>query len=128
MGTPISSTTAKEVQELMSHVTDDGASGARFKVDGVDLLMKTGTGQIYNTDLGKYDSDYHTSSIMAAAPANDPKIMVYYGLVSPNITSYSAEPFKRLCGIRCRHVVFQQHQQMIHKSRMRLGKVMKCLV
>ncbi len=66
MGTPISSTTAKEVQELMSHVTDDGASGARFKVDGVDLLMKTGTGQIYNTDLGKYDSDYHTSSIMAA--------------------------------------------------------------
>ena len=81
VGTPISSTTAKEVQELMSHVTDDGASGARFKVDGVDLLMKTGTGQIYNTDLGKYDSDYHTSSIMAAAPANDPKIMVYYGLV-----------------------------------------------
>ena len=50
VGTPISSTTAKEVQELMSHVTDDGASGARFKVDGVDLLMKTGTGQIYNTD------------------------------------------------------------------------------
>ena len=106
VGTPISSTTAKEVQELMSHVTDDGASGARFKVGGVDLLMKTGTGQIYNTDLGKYDSDYHTSSIMAAAPANDPKIMVYYGLVSPNITSYSAEPFKKIvrdtlqtCGI-----------------------------
>lgn len=96
VGTPISSQTAKEVQELMSHVTDDGASGSRFKMDGVDLLMKTGTGQIYNQDLGKYDPDYHTSSVMAAAPANDPKVMVYYGLVSTNITSYSADPFKKI--------------------------------
>lgn len=96
VGTPISTQTAKEVQELMSHVTDDGASGSRFKIDGVDLLMKTGTGQIYNQDLGEYDPDYHTSSVMAAAPANDPKVMVYYGLVSTNITSYSAEPFKKI--------------------------------
>lgn len=96
VGTPISSQTAKEVQELMSHVTDNGASGSRFKIDGVDLLMKTGTGQIYNQDLGEYDPDYHTSSVMAAAPANDPKVMVYYGLVSTNITSYSADPFKKI--------------------------------
>lgn len=96
VGTPISSQTAKEVQELMSHVTDDGASGSRFKIDGVDLLMKTGTGQIYNQDLGEYDPDYHTSSVMAAAPTNDPKVMVYYGLVSTNITSYSADPFKKI--------------------------------
>lgn len=96
VGTPISAQTAKEVQELMSHVTDDGASGERFKVDGIDLLMKTGTGQIYNQDQGQYDEYYHTSSIMAAAPADDPKVMVYYGLVSTNITGYSAEPFKKI--------------------------------
>ncbi len=66
----------------MSHVTDDGASGHRFKMDGVDILMKTGTAQIYNENIGKYDPAYHTSSVMAAAPANDPKVMVYYGLVS----------------------------------------------
>ena len=106
VGTPISSQTAKEVQELMSHVTDEGASGSRFKMDGIDLLMKTGTGQVYNQDLGKYDDYYHTSSVMAAAPANDPKVMVYYGLVSTNITGYSADPFKKImretlqtCGI-----------------------------
>ena len=96
VGTPISSQTAKEVQELMSHVTDDGASGSRFKIDGVDMLMKTGTAQLYNENIGKYDPTYHTSSVMAAAPANDPKVMVYYGLVSGNITSYSAEPFKKI--------------------------------
>lgn len=96
VGTPISSQSAKEVQELMSHVTDEGASGHRFKMDGIDLLMKTGTAQIYNENLGKYDPAYHTSSVMAAAPANDPKVMVYYGLVSTNITSYSAEPFKKI--------------------------------
>ena len=90
----------------MSHVTDEGASGSRFKMDGIDLLMKTGTGQVYNQDLGKYDDYYHTSSVMAAAPANDPKVMVYYGLVSTNITGYSADPFKKImretlqtCGI-----------------------------
>ena len=33
---------------------------------------------------------------MAAAPADDPKVMVYYGLVSTNITGYSAEPFKKI--------------------------------
>ncbi len=96
VGTPISSQTAKEVQELMSHVTDDGASGSRFKIDGVDMLMKTGTAQLSNENIGKYDPTYHTSSVMAAAPANDPKVMVYYGLVSGNITSYSAEPFKKI--------------------------------
>ena len=96
VGTPISESTAKEVQELMSHVTDDGASGARFKMDGIDLLMKTGTGQIYNQETGQYDSTYYTSSVMAAAPSDNPKVMVYYGLVSANITGYSAEPFKAI--------------------------------
>ena len=96
VGTPISESTAKEVQELMSHVTDDGASGARFKMDDIDLLMKTGTGQIYNQDTGQYDTTYYTSSVMAAAPSDNPKVMVYYGLVSANITGYSAEPFKTI--------------------------------
>ena len=33
---------------------------------------------------------------MAAAPSDNPKVMVYYGLVSANITGYSAEPFKAI--------------------------------
>lgn len=112
----------------MSHVTDDGASGERFKVDGIDLLMKTGTGQIYNQDQGQYDEYYHTSSIMAAAPADDPKVMVYYGLVSTNITGYSAEPFKKLCVIQFKPMVFRLIQPMKRRMRMKAGKRTRCQV
>lgn len=96
VGTPISESTAKEIQSLMSHVTDDGASGSRFKIEGIDVLMKTGTGQIYNTETGQYDSTYYTFSVMAAAPVDDPKVMVYYGLVGSNITGYSVEPYQTI--------------------------------
>lgn len=96
VGQPISSDTAKEVRELMSHVTDEDASGAKFAMDGVDMVAKTGTGEIYDTETGKYKEDIYTSSVMAAAPQGNPKVMVYWGMVSTNYINYSAEPFKTI--------------------------------
>ena len=80
----------------MEGVLQDGASGARFRIDGVDMAAKTGTGEIYNEETGVYDKYKYTSSIMAAAPSSDAKIMVYYGMVSTNYVNYSAEPFKQI--------------------------------
>ncbi len=94
VGNPISEETADQVSELMSHVLDDGASGEKFQMDGVDLIAKTGTGEIYNVEQGQYDEDVFTSSIMAAAPGSDPKVMVYWRMVSDNYINYSAEPFQ----------------------------------
>lgn len=93
---PISSDTAKQVRELMSHVLDDGAGGEKFKMDGVDMVAKTGTGQIYDSKTGTYKEDTYTSSVMAAAPSDNPKVMVYWGMVSDNYLNYSAEPFKQI--------------------------------
>lgn len=96
VGTPISQDTANQVVEMMKGVLQDGASGARFRIDGIDMAAKTGTGELYNENTGEYDEYKYTSSIMAAAPASDPKIMVYWGMVSTNYINYSADPFKQI--------------------------------
>lgn len=93
-GTPISKETANKVTEMMKHVLDEGMSGERFAIDGVSMVAKTGTGEIYNVEQGKYDTVNYTSSIMAAAPAEDPKIMVYWGMIGPNYEAYSAKQFQ----------------------------------
>lgn len=95
-GTPISADAANQTKDIMRMVFEEGYSGAKFAMDGVDLTGKTGTGERYNPETGTYDSSVFTSSIMAAAPANDPKIMVYWGMVSPNYLNYSAEYFQTI--------------------------------
>ena len=93
-GTPISKETANKVTEMMKHVLDEGMSGDRFAIDGVSMAAKTGTGEIYNVEQGKSDTVNYTSSVMAAAPAEDPKIMVYWGMIGPNYEAYSAKQFQ----------------------------------
>ena len=96
VGQVISEDTASEVRELMSHVLDEGASGEKFAIDGVDMVAKTGTGEIYDSETGQYKTDTFTSSVMAAAPESNPKVMVYWGMVSSNYINYSAEPFQNV--------------------------------
>lgn len=96
VGEPISAETAHHVTELMKGVVQEGNSGEKLKIDGVDMAVKTGTGELYNEQTGEYDKTNYTSSVMAAMPADDPKIMVYWGMVSSNITGYSPEPFQEI--------------------------------
>ena len=93
VGTPIKADTAHEVIDLMRHVMDDGMTGQRFRIDGVDMALKTGTGEIYNEETHTYDKTNYTSSVIAAAPADDPKVLVCYGMQGPDYLNYSAEPF-----------------------------------
>ncbi len=92
VGEPISAETAAKVRELMRGVMAPGATGDKFNVDGIEMIGKTGTGEIYNEKTGGYDKTNYTSSAMLAAPANDPKIMVYWGMQSSNYLDYSPSP------------------------------------
>lgn len=96
VGTPISSSTAEKVKNILVSVLSEGMSGERFAMNGVSMAAKTGTGEIYRPETGSYDGTVYTSSIMAAAPAEDPKIMVYWGMESPNYLEYSPEPFQKI--------------------------------
>ncbi len=79
VGQPIKAETAKKVQQLMWDVvnTEDG-TGIRYRVDGVDVIAKTGTAEV----AGARNADRVISSVMLAFPADDPKIMVYYAFLS----------------------------------------------
>ena len=96
VGEPITKKTAQKTRELMAGVMEDGATGERFQMPGVELIAKTGTGQIYDAENGGYHEEKYTSSVMAAAPGDHPEVMVYWGMVSTNYINYSSEPFKNI--------------------------------
>lgn len=96
VGTPISANTARQVTDIMTTVVDEGMSGERFYMDGVELAAKTGTGEVYDPSTGTYSATDFTSSIVAAAPASDPKIMVYWGMISANYLNYSESYFQTI--------------------------------
>ncbi|MDO4467995.1 MAG: penicillin-binding protein [Bacillota bacterium] len=95
VATPIKKKTAQQVCELMKTVGEEGGTGTRFAIDGIDMILKTGTAQIFDSEIKSYREDCYTNSVIAAAPSTNPKIMVYYGLQSSNYY-YDASHFKEI--------------------------------
>ena len=96
VGTPIKAETARETIDLMCGVMAEGMTGERFAIEGVDMALKTGTGEIYNPETGTYDKTNYTSTVLAAAPADDPKVIVLWGMQGKNYLNYSPDPFKNI--------------------------------
>lgn len=64
--------------------TDPNATGRYYKVDGYDVLGKTGTAQIASTTGGYLQgaNDY-ISSFLGMYPKNDPKLIIYIAVQQP---------------------------------------------
>ena len=95
VGKPISEETSKYMQKLMKRVVyDKDGTAAAYKLNDVEIIAKTGTGQI----AGKngYDGSLYTNSVMMAAPADDPKVMVYYAFQAKDYLNYQREPMKEV--------------------------------
>lgn len=94
-GNPIKKETSEYMRKLMRRVVEDeiGTAHYRYEMSDVDVIAKTGTGQIIEN--GVYGSTY-TSSIMAAAPGDDPKVMIYYCFESKEYLNYTGDPFKEV--------------------------------
>lgn len=94
-GNPIKKETAQYMRDLMRRVVEDdiGTGHYRYDMKDVDVIAKTGTGQIIEN--GVY-GDTYTSSVMAAAPGDDPKVMIYYCFESEEYMDYTGEPFKEV--------------------------------
>ena len=84
----ISNATASKMSDLMYNVihgTDPGSTGYPYRIDGFDIIGKTGTSQIYDTKTGTYstgDNDY-IFSFAGMFPKNDPKIIIYAAMKKP---------------------------------------------
>jgi len=81
VGHPIQPHTAQKMQELMDRTFNDGGTAQRYRIPEVDLMGKTGTAQVAVD--GKYDNSLNIYSVMAALPADNPTIMVYYAFMAP---------------------------------------------
>lgn len=92
-GEPITKKTSDYMRGLMkSVVTDPEGTGHAYRMDDVQVIAKTGTGQIA-TKNGYSDSDY-TSSVMLAAPYDHPKVMVYYCFQGGDLINFDRGPIK----------------------------------
>lgn len=93
VGNPITKETSDYLKNLMKRVIDDdiGTGHHRYMMEDVSVIAKTGTGQIIEN--GAYGSMY-TNSVMAAAPYEDPKVIVYYVFESSDYSTFTGGPFK----------------------------------
>ena len=95
IGQPISEKTSKYMQKLMKRVVyDKDGTASPYKMNDVEIIAKTGTGEVAGAN--GYDGSLYTNSVMMAAPADDPKVMVYYVFQASDILSYDREPMKEV--------------------------------
>ena len=85
----VKESTAQKVKDLMHDVitnNDAGAAtGTLYRVEGVDLIGKTGTAQIYSNSKGGYltgEQDY-IYSFAGMFPYDDPEIIIYAAVQQP---------------------------------------------
>ena len=91
-GQIVSQNTVNKIKDLMYNVVnsdDPAASGRRYKIEGFDVIGKTGTAQIYNEKRGGYltgDTNY-IYSFAGMYPKDDPEIIIYAAVRQPNVGS-----------------------------------------
>lgn len=82
-GEKVASTeTINKIKDLMYRVVNSDSSettGSKYKMDGYDLIGKTGTAQIANPRTGKYyDGKYdYITSFSGMYPKDNPKVILY---------------------------------------------------
>ncbi len=85
----VTQTTVNKMKELMFNVIhgqDPGSTGYLYRIDGFDIIGKTGTAQIYDQKTGAWLSgknDY-IFSFTGLYPKDDPQIIIYAAMRRPS--------------------------------------------
>lgn len=72
------------VRELLSGVVNntEHGTGNNYIIDGLEVFGKTGTGQIWDSNLGSYHPNIYAHSFVGGAPADDPEVLITIGCES----------------------------------------------
>lgn len=71
-----STDTVKQVRDLLQGVINEkGSTGYNYRMDDVNLIGKTGTGQVAS-ESGGYRSGFYTHSFVGMAPYDDPQVIL----------------------------------------------------
>lgn len=78
VGQPIKKETANKVVQLMNQcVGDDDGLCHIYQIEDTTVIGKTGTAQMVIN--GRYDESQNIHSVVLALPADDPKVVVFFG-------------------------------------------------
>ena len=90
VSTPISESTARQMQDLLRRVVAEPDGTCRhYAAKTVEVMGKTGTSEIPLD--GGYAEDENIISCMLGFPYEDPEYMVYFAYVSPETVYYNYE-------------------------------------
>lgn len=93
--TLVSKETLTKIKQLMFNVVNnnnEGTTGKKYYIEGLDIIGKTGTAQIYDDIHGGYltgERDY-IYSFSGMFPMNNPQIIIYAAIKKPNFANTSA--------------------------------------
>lgn len=86
----VKKSTADKLKQLMYntiHGTDPGTTGRAYNVEGLDVIGKTGTAQIYNNELGGYFIESNVNkyifSFSGMFPYEEPQYIIYAAMKIP---------------------------------------------
>lgn len=85
----ISKSTSDKLKELMYNTVNDvegNATGIGYRVEGLDLIGKTGTAEVFNNQTGSYEKGY-IYSFSGMFPKDDPQIIIFLSMKKPNVAS-----------------------------------------
>ncbi|MHC4215119.1 MAG: penicillin-binding protein [Planctomycetota bacterium] len=83
LGTVIHPKTAKTLAYFLEAVTQEGGTGTAAAVPGYRVAGKTGTAQKFDNQKKAYSKTDYFSSFVGFAPVDNPRLVVYVGLDSP---------------------------------------------
>lgn len=86
----VSSNTTDQIKKLMYNTVNDtvnGATGTRYRVNGLEVIGKTGTAEVYDSELGGYVQGNNIYSFSGMFPYDDPQIIIFVSVNRPK--SYS---------------------------------------
>jgi penicillin-binding protein 2B len=87
----VSKQTTDKIKELMYNTVNDvsgNATGIGYRVEGLDVIGKTGTAEVFNSESGSYETGY-IYSFAGMFPKDDPEIIIFLSMKKPNVSSSS---------------------------------------
>jgi len=74
---------AKNLTEYMHAVTQEGGTGWRSRVKGLEIAAKSGTSRKFDSVAGQYSAKHHISSFIGFFPAQKPWVTLYVMIDDP---------------------------------------------
>jgi cell division protein FtsI (penicillin-binding protein 3) len=105
---------ARMLTEMLTAVTEDGATGVQAAVPGFHVAGKTATAQKVDPATGKYSPDLYTASFVGMVPAERPRLVIAVVLDEPMIGHYGGDlagpVFRRVAEASLRYLGVTPHE------------------